>query len=298
MMVYRRVIDANTALVAVWGRMMGGPGHERLHKTVKRLAERGSRWIVIDLGRVDWMNSSGLGDLMGCLTTVRRSGGDIVVARATRKVRSLFMIMKVMEIFDTRDSVRAALVRLRELRAARQRVSENGAWPEVTSGPEDWAFVQERLKAERDADVAHEGLAERADTRERGRFRYGKRFGRPIRGAANELRRYYGLFEQKFLIRQRLRTILLALAAAWALWTFVIGDAGVFRLLHVKHQNARLAPEIEALAREEEDLLREVRLLEQADPATLEHVAREQHALVKDGEVLVRFYDAEAEAEE
>ncbi|MFC1544473.1 STAS domain-containing protein [Gemmatimonadota bacterium] len=179
MHIHRRVIDANTALVAVHGRMMGGPGHGRLHDTVKRLSDRGAGWIVIDLGNVEWMNSSGLGDLMGCLTTVRRSGGDIVVARATRKVRSLFMIMKVMEIFDTRDTVRAALVRLRELRADRQRASEQGAWPEVTSGPEDWAFVQDRLKADRDADVAHDGLAERADTRSSGRFRHGKRFGRP-----------------------------------------------------------------------------------------------------------------------
>lgn len=148
--------------------------------------------------------------------------------------------------------------------------------------------AQERTRAE----AARRGLS-----RGRRRGGNGKRFGRPIRGATNELRRYYGLFEQRFLTRQRLRTILLALAAAWAMWTFVIGDAGVFRLLHVKHQNAQLAPEIEALTREEQELQRQVRALEKADPVTVEHVAREQHALVKDGEVLVRFYDANAEEE-
>jgi cell division protein FtsB len=121
----------------------------------------------------------------------------------------------------------------------------------------------------------------------------GKRFGRPVRGAAAELQRFYGLFEQKFLIRQRLRTIVITLVAAWAAWTFVIGDAGVLRLLHVKHQNAKLLPEIDALKREEKKLRVEVRALTQPDDKTLEHVAREQHALVKDGEVLVRFYEGD-----
>jgi cell division protein FtsB len=148
--------------------------------------------------------------------------------------------------------------------------------------------TQERKRAE----AARRGLS-----RGKRRGGSGKSFGRPIKGAANELMRFYGLFEQKFLIRQRLRTILLTLAAAWALWTFVIGDAGVFRLLHVKHQNEQLAPEIEKLQRQEQELLADVKALEQADPVTVEHVAREQHALVKDGEVLVRFYDGEAEEE-
>jgi len=137
------------------------------------------------------------------------------------------------------------------------------------------------------AEAARRGLS-----RNRRRGGRGKRFG-PVRGAALELRRYYGLFEQKFLIRQRLRTIVLALAGAWALWTFGIGDAGLLRLLHVRHQNAQLAPQIEELQRQEEELLREVRALEKADAETLENVAREQHALVKDGEVLVRFYSGD-----
>jgi cell division protein FtsB len=105
--------------------------------------------------------------------------------------------------------------------------------------------------------------------------------------------RFYGLFEQKFLIRQRLRGIVITLIAAWALWTFVIGDAGILRLLHVRHQNAKLVPEIEALKQEEKELRVEVRALTSPDDETLEHVAREQHALVKDGEVLVRFYEGD-----
>ena len=133
-------------------------------------------------------------------------------------------------------------------------------------------------------------------SRNRRRGGLGKRFGRPVRGAASELSRFYGLFEQKFLIRQRLRTILVALAVVWAAWTFLIGDAGILRLLHVKHQNDRLAPEIEELERRQEELLQEVRALTNPEATDfLEKVAREEHALVKDGEVLVRFYaDAEA----
>jgi len=150
-----------------------------------------------------------------------------------------------------------------------------------------------RAQERRRTEAARRGLS-----RGRRRGGWGKRFGPPVRGAAAQLTRFYGIFEQKFLIRQRLRTILLTLAAIWALWTFGIGDAGVVRLLHVKHQNAELVPEIEKLTEEEATLDREVRALtDPEDQATLEKVAREQHALVKDGEVLVRFYGEGEEGE-
>jgi cell division protein FtsB len=138
--------------------------------------------------------------------------------------------------------------------------------------------------------------ARRGLSRHRRRGGIGKRFGPPVKGAASKLMRFYGVFEQRFLIRQRLRTILLAIAAIWVLWTFGIGDAGIARLIHVKHQNSQIEPEIERLVEQEAELRREVNALTNPkDVFTLEKVAREEHALVRDGEVLVRFYEAQDE---
>jgi cell division protein FtsB len=118
--------------------------------------------------------------------------------------------------------------------------------------------------------------------------------GRRIRGAAAELRRVSRLVEQRFLTRQRLRHVALALAGIWILWTFAIGDASLPRLWSVTSQNRKLSARIDELRVQAERLETEVRALDDPDdPAARERVARDELGYVRDGEVLVRFYDGD-----
>jgi cell division protein FtsB len=111
-------------------------------------------------------------------------------------------------------------------------------------------------------------------------------------GPAAELLRFSRVFEQKFLNRQRLRHLVVALAGVWLAWTFLIGDASLPRLWSVERENAALEAEIEKLTRHEERLAADVKALENPrDKRALELVARDEHALVRDGEKLVRFYE-------
>jgi cell division protein FtsB len=112
-----------------------------------------------------------------------------------------------------------------------------------------------------------------------------------LRGAAIELRRFSQLVEQRFLSRQRLRHVLIALAGLWVLWTFVIGDAGLFRLWSVKHQNAKLEKQIEELTAQEEVVQAEVQALTDPKSNAVERIAREEHGMVRPGEKLVKFYE-------
>ena len=96
-------------ILEIKGKLMGGPETTEIHKRVKDLAENGVKKIVIDLGKVSWMNSTGLGALMSSLTTIRNADGDLKIARATDKVKSLFMVTKLITIFDSYDSVDDAL---------------------------------------------------------------------------------------------------------------------------------------------------------------------------------------------
>ena len=84
----------------------------------------------------------------------------------------------------------------------------------------------------------------------------------------------------------------IVIAAGWACWTFVLGDAGVPRLLSLRHQNRELERELARLDGQRERLQSEVRSLRKGDAAVIERIAREEHALVRDGEVLVRFFEA------
>ncbi|MFQ5772455.1 MAG: STAS domain-containing protein, partial [bacterium] len=97
------------AVLALKGKLMGGPETTAIHQKVKDLVGNKVNKIVIDLGKVKWMNSSGLGALMGSLTTTKNAGGELKLANVTEKVKSLFMITKLVTIFETFEGVDKAI---------------------------------------------------------------------------------------------------------------------------------------------------------------------------------------------
>ena len=98
-------MHGDVAVINLKGKLMGGPDTQALHDTVKELVEKGTKKLVVDLGQVKWMNSTGLGALMGALTTARNNKAELKLARVTDKVQSLFMITKLITVFETYDSV-------------------------------------------------------------------------------------------------------------------------------------------------------------------------------------------------
>jgi anti-sigma B factor antagonist len=70
--------------------------------------------VVIDLGGVKWINSSGLGVLMAAMTTLKNSEGQMKLANVTEKVESLLMITQLIRIFETFDSVDRAVSSMSE----------------------------------------------------------------------------------------------------------------------------------------------------------------------------------------
>ncbi|MEJ2050142.1 MAG: STAS domain-containing protein [Calditrichota bacterium] len=102
-------IEGDVAVITVTGNMMGGPETTALHDKVKSLIADGLKRVVIDLKGVKWMNSSGLGVLMACMTSLNNAGGNLKLASVTEKVKSLLMITQLMRIFDTFESADRAV---------------------------------------------------------------------------------------------------------------------------------------------------------------------------------------------
>lgn len=101
----KETMTSGVAVLVLKGKLMGGPETMAVHDKVKELVGNDVSKIVIDLAKVKWMNSSGLGALMGSLTTARNAGGNVKLANVTEKVKSLFMITKLITIFETFDGV-------------------------------------------------------------------------------------------------------------------------------------------------------------------------------------------------
>ncbi len=108
-MAIKEKMQGGVAVLTLSGKLMGGPETMAVHEKVKELVGKKVNKIVIDLGKVSWLNSSGLGALMGSLTTSKHAGGELKLANVNDKVQSLFMITKLITIFETFDSVDNAI---------------------------------------------------------------------------------------------------------------------------------------------------------------------------------------------
>ena len=96
-------------VIEIKGNLMGGPETIAVHDKVKELVAGNKKNVVIDLSKVKWMNSSGLGTMMGCLTSLRNADGDLKLCGVTEKVKSLFMITKLITLFDTYGTTEEAV---------------------------------------------------------------------------------------------------------------------------------------------------------------------------------------------
>jgi len=107
-------IEDQVAVLTLTGKMMGGPETTALHDHIRSLMGDNISKVVIDLGGVKWINSSGLGVLMAAMTTLKNAGGQMKLANVTEKVESLLMITQLMRIFETFESVDRAVSSMKE----------------------------------------------------------------------------------------------------------------------------------------------------------------------------------------
>jgi len=91
------------------GNVMGGDDTKEFNEVLHKLIDQGKTRVVIDLGGVKFMNSSGLGMLIGGLTTMKKAEGHLKLANVTEKIESLLIITKLIKIFESYDSVDEAV---------------------------------------------------------------------------------------------------------------------------------------------------------------------------------------------
>jgi anti-sigma B factor antagonist len=101
--------ENQVVIVEPKGKIMGGPESTELHDFLHELIEQDKKNVVIDLSKVDWMNSTGLGLLISGLTTLKKAGGELKLAKVTDKIQSLLTITKLVTIFKSYDSVEEAV---------------------------------------------------------------------------------------------------------------------------------------------------------------------------------------------
>lgn len=103
----RQVGDATVVDVA--GRITLGEGSSALRDSLRDLVSKGHKKILLNLGEVSYIDSSGIGELVSGFTTVTNSGGQLKLLNLNKRVRDLLQITKLYTVFDVHDDEAAAI---------------------------------------------------------------------------------------------------------------------------------------------------------------------------------------------
>ena len=91
------------------GRITLGEGSVQLRDAVRDLLSKGSKQILLNLGDVTYIDSSGIGELVSAFTSVRNQGGELKLLHLTKKVHDLLQITKLYTVFDVKDDEASAV---------------------------------------------------------------------------------------------------------------------------------------------------------------------------------------------
>ncbi|HEV8383573.1 MAG TPA: STAS domain-containing protein [Candidatus Acidoferrales bacterium] len=100
---------SGVTVVDVSGRITLGEGSAMLREMVRDMMSKGQLKIVLNLGDVTYIDSSGIGELVSGFTTVRNHGGELKLLNLTKKVHDLLQITKLYTVFDVHNDESKAL---------------------------------------------------------------------------------------------------------------------------------------------------------------------------------------------
>lgn len=86
------------------GSLIGGEETDELKAKAKDLIEQGNKKMVLDLGNVTYINSSGIGALVGIHTMYSKAEGKIKLCRMGKGVQNVFVITRLASVFDIEES--------------------------------------------------------------------------------------------------------------------------------------------------------------------------------------------------
>jgi len=94
---------AHVTILDIRGRLVLGDEIHELRDAVRNLISQGKKKIVLNLADVDYIDSSGVGELVGSFTTVRNAGGELKLLNLTQKVHDVLHVTKLYTVFDIKN---------------------------------------------------------------------------------------------------------------------------------------------------------------------------------------------------
>ena len=99
----------DVSVVDVAGRITLGEGSSALRDLLREMVGKGDKKILLNLGDVSYIDSSGIGELVSGFTTVTNSGGELKLLNLNKRVKDLLQITKLYTVFDVHEDEAGAV---------------------------------------------------------------------------------------------------------------------------------------------------------------------------------------------
>lgn len=96
-------------ILEIEGKVTIGAGDVELRRQIEESVAAGHSKILLDLKGVSHMDSSGIGEMVGCYTTIARRGGQMKLLNLTQKITDILQVTQLITVFDVFDTEKEAL---------------------------------------------------------------------------------------------------------------------------------------------------------------------------------------------
>ncbi|HEY4009077.1 MAG TPA: STAS domain-containing protein [Acidobacteriaceae bacterium] len=100
---------AGVTVIDLGGKITLGAGSVGLRDAVREALAAGSKKILLNVADVNYIDSAGLGELVGAYTSVKNAGGELKLANLSKKVKDLLVITKLLTVFDVKENEKDAI---------------------------------------------------------------------------------------------------------------------------------------------------------------------------------------------
>lgn len=102
-------VVGGVSILDLSGKIVLGEGDVQVKDRIKDLLGDGQRRILLNLAEVNYIDSAGLGTLIGSYTTAKRDGGSLKLVNLTKRIKDLLAITKLITVFETFENEAEAL---------------------------------------------------------------------------------------------------------------------------------------------------------------------------------------------
>ena len=105
----KQSLQGDVMVLQVSGKIMGGPDHEKFQGEVKELIAEGYVDVLLNMSKVSWVNSTGLGILVSAFHTLKKNSGRLKICEVNDRIDNILNVAQLKLVFETFDKCDEAL---------------------------------------------------------------------------------------------------------------------------------------------------------------------------------------------